>query len=413
MHYSRALLFLSTLLLTLSALAAQAVAQLSDPCGCDAVLMGGVYSYRYARGDNAAESFLNRYFAQTTWDEFQQKNKASGGISVPGYFGASFAQSKDAYEKHQQAIKTGTTEWNKQLSTTEVLEQFGDKNVLDTFATCKATCSKEGLFTWIQSNDLKTVVFHLKWEPRQAEQPPMVERSTLENGTASDFAAFFTKDRALAPKQVKKFFISRANDSAPIKIAIQFSQHDSVAEYVPPIILTKEPPPSSPSVASVPSNALRSGDTIYIKTRIPEFYFNSHDSKGKVSTVRKNAASSLGRDEEFTLQKLAGDGPIFDETEVYFRTSAPQYYLNSRDSTGAVSAVLKDYQNNRTLGKDEVFRIKKVFSSGPLVDGDAVYIKTSAGFYLNSHASQGDVKAIPQNNPNPGESDEIFWIKRK
>ncbi len=104
-------------------------AQNTDPCGCNEVLRDGVYRYRVERGDSDAQSEMERDIAQTSHVEFMKRRALGGGGSYAG-IGVNFNMSKEDYEKKQGELREKHRDWQKVTSSKELIEKFGDENVL-------------------------------------------------------------------------------------------------------------------------------------------------------------------------------------------------------------------------------------------------------------------------------------------
>jgi hypothetical protein len=166
---------------------------------------------------------------------------------------------------------------------------------------------------------------------------------------------------------------------------------------VPPIPQTDVIIPPPP-----PTTTISSGDRVYFRTS-KLFPLNSHDSRGRVSAINSITA---GRDEAFIIRKVSGGGTILSGDKVWFETTAG-YRFNCPDSAGcAVSAVDISW-----VGRDETFTISKVNTdANKLIRiGDAISLRTTKGWVLNSDDSQGVVAAKDLNYVG---RDEMFVIDR-
>ena len=83
-------------------------------------------------------------------------------------------------------------------------------------------------------------------------------------------------------------------------------------------------------------------------------------------------------------------------------------YLTCRDGCGALYA--SGVAGPEKLRADETFYLVKV-GEGELRDGDHVAIRTSSGYWLNCHNSQGRVTAVKDAILDPSVSDEVFQIR--
>lgn len=151
---------------------------------------------------------------------------------------------------------------------------------------------------------------------------------------------------------------------------------------------------------------INSGDRILLKTR-RDYYLNSYDSTGAVSAINSHSDNEHISDEIFTIERLSGSGAIHDGDQVLIRTRR-NYYFNAYDSRGGVTAIPS--ANRDPSISDEIFTIHRLNGPGVVTGSDVVFFTTRAGYYLNSYDSVGGVSAVPNMNRVWGVSDELFSI---
>src|SRR6266404_63637 len=208
----------------------------SDQCSCNAVLMQGVYNYRAERGDRDARAEVERYIARTDYEEFKKSMSAGGGGSYAG-FGLSASTSREEYQRTQRQMQEKYRNYSMEVSSRQLLERYGDKNVLDTWAHCKATCETRGLHSWVEENDAKNMILHIKWNP-YPETNPIVQNSTIIGakliGDSITPGTLFPKNYVI-PVGESRLSIHRDNMNEPVVINVEIRGMD-IAEYVPQFI---------------------------------------------------------------------------------------------------------------------------------------------------------------------------------
>ena len=109
---------------------------------------------------------------------------------------------------------------------------------------------------------------------------------------------------------------------------------------------------------------------------------------------------------------------------VYLRTRAFDsdkkfhHYLNAPNGAGNVKTTPN--RHNDPGVSDEIWWIEKHSGEGAIHSGDMVYLRTrvydsdkKSHHYLNAPSGAGNVQTKPNRHPDPGTSDEIWWIVRR
>jgi len=212
----------------------KALAQANDSCGCNAALVQGVYSYRAERGDTSATSQVERFLAQTSWDELQRQMAAGGGIMING-FGLNANTSRAQYEAHRATLQKKYSDYMRRTDSRELLERYGDQHVLQAWKTCKSTCNTSGVLTWVEVHDDRNLVLVIQWTPPQGSTTnPSLSRDSSITGARVDSVApgkLTTTDKPLPVGQTR-FRLLREDVEQPILIHIRVPGMDR-SEYVP------------------------------------------------------------------------------------------------------------------------------------------------------------------------------------
>jgi hypothetical protein len=235
-------------------------AQGNDPCSCNAVLISGVYSYRAERGDSEATQDVANFLAFASYEQFKKTVNAGGGFDIGG-FGFSADMSEEEFHERQTQLRQyyHFSSWSK--TSRDLVERYGDKNVLNAWATCKSTCNATGLLSWIEVNDANNLVLHLKWSTSIDAQPPQVQDSRINGGRVSDNSVaqgkvYKTGKVLKVGDQTRRIYRPKSKKAVTINISLKGA--DDVDVYVPKFIAAKEPAtqPPAPSVTSLTWSAL-------------------------------------------------------------------------------------------------------------------------------------------------------------
>ena len=159
---------LQATLLTLAILTASGPisAQTADPCGCDSALRDGIFSYERSERISPPRSTSRGSSQRCPMIEF--KKAASGDLAV-GYkkiFNLDASSSMEEFQKQQQQVKSRQVDWKQQASAADLLEKFGDRDVLNTWGRCKSQCTAQGPQLWYTLRDEPTLEVRLRYIPR-------------------------------------------------------------------------------------------------------------------------------------------------------------------------------------------------------------------------------------------------------
>jgi hypothetical protein len=247
----------------LSLCRANAMDQNVDPCGCNAVLVDGVFTFRAEKGDEQARRDILHEVATSTYNEMQKQFSAVGGTSFAG-FGLNAGMSQSEFDKKIEALKRIDTESGGHKSSKALLEKYGDRDVLGAWTSCKANCKQDGINSWVGRLDDYRFTLHLKWVPIAGggSTYPTVEQSSIEGGFSCGkhlYGEVLPAKTEIALKEVL-IPIRRGDSAVPIVLSVTLKNSNmDVAEYVPKVIptLTPTPPPSTvadPRTANVSGN---------------------------------------------------------------------------------------------------------------------------------------------------------------
>src|SRR5215471_6811316 len=128
---------------------ANTMAQNVDPCGCNAVLLDGIFTFRAENGDEQARRDVLHEVAISSYDEMQQQFSASGGTAFAG-FGFNAGMSQSEFEKKVEELKRIDHESGGHKSSRDLLEKYGDKDVLAAWTSCKGNCQQAGINSWVE-----------------------------------------------------------------------------------------------------------------------------------------------------------------------------------------------------------------------------------------------------------------------
>lgn len=222
-----------------------------DLCACNAVLARGVYNHRYLRGQSESLSAVYSFLYKATYEQFQKYFEAGGGISY-GDIGFSADMSRSEFEEKQAEFRTAYSSLYQERSSIELLESYGDRNVLEAWMSCKASCDiKDVMLSWVDVNDEHNMTFHLKWDTSHGSLEPTVQGSVIRGAVVLDpsvpegqvLPVDFTIVQGDTPRS-----IYREDVNQPVVIDVYVSDGLSITEYVPkhvPVIIDDEddPPP--------------------------------------------------------------------------------------------------------------------------------------------------------------------------
>jgi hypothetical protein len=237
-----ALCSLIVLLLATKSIFAQ---QASDACGCNAALMNGIFSYRAERGDSEARAETARYIARMSYEEFQKAVSSGGGFSFAG-FGLDANTSQSQFERRRNELREEYKDYKFSKSTRELLERYGDKNVLDAWSRCKESCNSGGLRSWVRLDDANNMALYLKWVPFGDMPQPVVTNSSIAGAVVRDDnvpkGKLLNSGETISTKQTI-IPLYREDKNTPVTLNIKVTGAGTdVYEYVPPFITPKPIP---------------------------------------------------------------------------------------------------------------------------------------------------------------------------
>jgi hypothetical protein len=229
-----------------------------DPCGCNAVLHGGVYNYRSKRGDASADKDVTTFLKNATYDEFKKASMVGGGFSVAG-IGFNASDSQTEFQKHQSELIQKSKEIDTTTTSEELLERYGDSNVLGAWSACKSTCSVRGITSWFtREGDDDHWALHIVWTPFPGAANPTVQSSTLSGGRVpGERPGRILSARTVLPVGETKRMIVRDDVKKAVTITVGIPGMD-VVHNIPPVIAPLPlPPPGVSFVACKESVTLQ------------------------------------------------------------------------------------------------------------------------------------------------------------
>ncbi len=232
------ILIIFTVSVSLNNLVAQTT---DDPCGCNAVLMHGVYSYRSLNGDTEATREVERYIARLSYEEFKKTQNSGGGGSYAGY-GLDYQTGKEEFEKKRDELRSKHRDYSYSSTSRQILERFGDRNVLRAWNDCKRSCDVSGITSWVEVNDIDNFILNIQWQPFPGTSKAEVigsritDARVLRDGVA---AGKVTPKNFSFTTGVSKFPIYRKNSKRPVVITINIDGMD-VVEFIPKHIPSKQ-----------------------------------------------------------------------------------------------------------------------------------------------------------------------------
>lgn len=216
-------------------------AQPADICGCDSSLRDGIFSHRGLKNDNSAKEFVEQEFTKMSYDEF--KKSAAGDLAI-GYkqiFNLDASASEIDFQKKQDEIKKRNINWKQNNSTEDLLEKFGDRNVLGAWSDCKKSCVAEGPQIWYTPREEKTLEVKLRYLQKSGIPFLKVASSTISHGKVTNQPDLKIGQVLKKGKKIDKgeitLFIERNNKNAAITVSIIT---DTIGNdfnlYIPPFI---------------------------------------------------------------------------------------------------------------------------------------------------------------------------------
>ncbi|MED3476511.1 hypothetical protein P4520_17470 [Bacillus thuringiensis] len=116
------------------------------------------------------------------------------------------------------------------------------------------------------------------------------------------------------------------------------------------------------------------------------------------------------------LQLVPEPLPIKDKDIIFFRHRKGTF-INTDHGTGPIVKMIGGANYNPSIS-DEGWRIERVEGSGPLMHGDAIFLRTRSEYYLNTHRKKIDneweqvVEVLSEANFDPNESNELWIIEK-
>jgi hypothetical protein len=251
------------LLALLSLIVSAPVLAQTDPCSCNVALLDGVYASRIVKNDLNAKLDVVSRLQLMTYEEFRDAVSGGGGASFLG-FGFNANMTKEQFQRRQSELRTEYTLSSSTTSNQELLERYGDANVLGAWSQCKSTCNRTGLLSWIEVRDPLNMVLQLKWTPTPGEARPLkVRRSSVDGATVvggSNPNRPFNRNAEI-PVGLTPVPLKRAEKDDAVWVHVEIPGY-TVAEFVPAYVEPlPDPPPAQPPALlchSTPTDAANS-----------------------------------------------------------------------------------------------------------------------------------------------------------
>ena len=157
----------------------------SDPCGCDAVLVDGVYNYRSAKGDIQSLDVVKSYIVRTSYEDFM-KNKANSLGGSYKLLSIDSGSSKSQYESKKQEFRQQGYSGSEYQESNDILEKYGDENVLKAWSKCRSDCITNGGLVYLVSvDDQINGSVTLVYQPKAGSTDPVVTESHIANAKST------------------------------------------------------------------------------------------------------------------------------------------------------------------------------------------------------------------------------------
>lgn len=222
-----------------------------DDCGCNDVLLQGIYVYRYLKADQSASDYARHFLATSSRDVIEKSSNLSGGASAFG-FGLKSSMSDKEFSDKQSELKREDIYRSSNINATQLVEAFPDPVLLNNWNICKANCNKSGFHSYYLILDDSTVELTINWN-NVDYQTEVIDKSKITGGYLADGSSESTLNIAqLKNNTPVKRYIKRTNNSAiTISIDIRSRENTPISIYIPKLIK-----PSLTSVNETPSEIL-------------------------------------------------------------------------------------------------------------------------------------------------------------
>ncbi len=208
-------------------------------CGCDAVLLDGVYSLRVERGDSDAQKSMAQHFATMSHAEFKASSGGGGGLAIAG-FGLDFGMSKTQFEKRQQELVQKFKSDSSKVTSDHLVKKYGDPAVLGAWSECKKNCSQNGVRWWTETYDENHIGLAIFLESPNPLKPTWpIRGSEISGGTVTirnpPPGMVFPENTILQPNKTA-IRIARDDPNQPVVVTIQFDGLEDVYAVIPRFI---------------------------------------------------------------------------------------------------------------------------------------------------------------------------------
>lgn len=156
---------------------------------------------------------------------------------------------------------------------------------------------------------------------------------------------------------------------------------------------------------------LNDKDVILLRSRKGTYINTSNGIGPSVQMTNEVNYDPHKSDEGWRIERSEGDGPLLHGDAVFLRTWS-KHYLNTDHGTGRVVKVIPE-ANFDTHISDEVWIIERLSGGGQVNHGDAVFLKTRQNYYLNTSGEvNSPVNVVEKPTTEICHSDEVWFLER-
>ena len=228
--------------------------QNSDPCGCDAVLLGGTLHKIYSQRNQNSTFYAKQYIVHTDYSEFKKQTTSGGGVGVLEILSLNGNMSEQEYNQKKAEYLQESQQYRQDINSDLLIESFGDKTIINAWAGCKRDCVMEELSYYFELSDSSNINFEIKYLARS--QIKKITSSIIENGKVIDRHdnKLVDNNTLLVPGN-SAFRIKRQSKKNPVRITVKIAGDDKIKvipvykEAVPPW-----PPDTLPKPIKICSN---------------------------------------------------------------------------------------------------------------------------------------------------------------
>jgi len=156
---------------------------LADECGCDAILLGGVFNTTSVKSNETYRSAATDYLCSMDSGTVSGKNKTNLGI-ITEVFGLDFGSDTQKYNNWKKSNCSNKTSDTFRNSAYEKLENLASETIASKWESCKGRCT--GLSCSAQKEG-SNIVLDVHWRSAYASEGyPNVARFDIANATCTN-----------------------------------------------------------------------------------------------------------------------------------------------------------------------------------------------------------------------------------